>query len=134
MPEARKCGDVANCSDPDVLGSRVTHGASQALHEATNHVDGLIEAVSWVGDNGIRVTVNIVLAQDPGPQRRWVRRMLADVLRTSEPEWFAGPDADAGIGAGVREPVRRPPAGGVAAVALPLPNPATEAEIALVAV
>lgn len=134
VPEARECGGAPDCFDPDVRGSRVASEADQALHRATEHVDGLIQAVSWVGDHGMRVTVNFVLAQDPSPQRRWVRRMLGDVLRSSEPEGFAGLDADGGIGAGVRVPVKRPPAGSAAAVALPLPDPVTEAELALVAV
>ena len=92
----------------------------------------LIAVVSWVDGNGMRVTVNMVRAQDPGPQRRWVRRMLADLLRPSEPYDVVGSDPDAGTRAGVREPVKRPPAPSTGVVALPVPDPDAE-EVSLVA-
>ena len=133
VPDPYECGGVINCSNQDAHSSQAPHGFVRARLETSEDVEDLIGVVSWVEGNGMHVTVNIVRAQDTGPQRRWVRRMLADVLRPSEPEDVVGSDPDAGTGAGVREPVKRPPAPSTGVVALPVPDPEAEEVSVLVA-
>ena len=130
---AHECGGVVNCSNQDAHSSQAPHGVVRAHRETSEDTEDLIGVVSWVEGNGMRVAVNIVCAQDTGPQRRWVRRMLADVLRPSDPKDVGEPDLGGGTGGGVHEPVKRPPAPSGGVVALPVPAPEAEEVSVLVA-
>ena len=122
----RTFGGVLKCPEQRVYGTQPSHGATTAVMADPETLDanaGLIGTLSWVGDGDMRIEVDLVRAEYPGPRRELVRLMLVEALSASAPLDVADFDVGAAAGTGVRVPVVRPQALLAGAAALPLPCP-----------
>ena len=124
--DSRTFGGVLKCPEQRVYGTQPSHGATTVVMadpETSDANAGLIGTLSWVGDSDMRIEVDLVRAEYPGPRRELVRLMLVEALSASAPLDVADFDVGAAAGTGVRVPVVRPQAPLAGAAALPLPCP-----------
>ena len=126
--DSRTFGGVLKCPEQRVYGTQPSHGATTVVMadpETSDANAGLIGTLSWVGDGDMRIEVDLVRAEYPGPRRELVRLMLVEALSASAPLDVADFDVGAatGTGTGVRVPVVRPQAPLAGAAALPLLGP-----------
>ena len=126
--DSRTFGGVLKCPEQRVYGTQPSHGATTVVMadpETSDANAGLIGTLSWVGDSDMRIEVDLVRAEYPGPRRELVRLMLVEALSASAPLDVADFDVGAatGTGTGVRVPVVRPQAPLAGAAALPLLGP-----------
>ena len=126
--DSRTFGGVLKCPEQRVYGTQPSHGATTVVTadpETSDANAGLIVTLPSVDDSGMRIEVDLVRAEYPGPRREWVRRMLVEPLSASAPLDVADFDVGAatGTGTGVRVPVVRPQAPLAGAAALPLLGP-----------
>ena len=124
--DSRTFGGVLKCPEQRVYGTQPSHGATTVVMadpETSDANAGLIGTLSWVGDSDMRIEVDLVRAECPGPRRELVRLMLVEALSASAPLDVADFDVGAAAGTGVRVPVVRPQAPLAGAAALPLPCP-----------